>query len=613
MKKEKFTSAEKLLEYLNANFNRTHTAYEKAFWISHIGDHSVDKHMNKAQAERDNFRANANLKNEVLFFIKNGKTSKSDREKLHAWKSFFSMYQMSEEALAVKKEAAKLEAVILTKHTTRKEGYIDPKTKKFIPASENKMRVIMRTNPDEATRRACFEATEKLALDTLDEYIEIIKLRNKFAKILGYDNFYAYKLHIDEKMTMKELFAIFDVIYEKTKFGFEKIRELEKTMPGLRKPWNFGYMMTGDFTKEEDSYFQFDHALSYWGKSFASLGIDFQGGSLNLDLLDRKGKYSNGFCHWPVVVQYKKDKGTGKLKRIPATAGFTCNAIPRQIGSGIQGINTLFHEGGHAAHLLNSVQTESCLNHEYPPLSVSWAETQSMFIEAISNSIEWRTRYAKNSAGEPYPLEIYERKVAKLHPMIPLGLMGMLFVSTFEKEIYECKKLSHKFVIEAAKKVSKKYMDFSNDSLRVLNVPHIYSWESSAYYHGYALAQLGVEQWRDYFYKKYGHIVDNPKIGKEMVKVWKYGSLYPSKEFIKMATGSPLSPDAFIENVTQSMESLIAKAKEKIEHLKKVPELKKAIKLNAKIIMVHGKKKIADNSKSFEDMDMKYRKWLKTL
>ncbi len=35
-------------------------------------------------------------------------------------------------------------------------------------------------------------------------------------------------------------------------------------------------------------------------------------------------------------------------------------------------------------------------------------------------------------------------------------------------------------------------------------MPHIYSWESSAYYHGYGLALLGVDQWREYFFKKYG-------------------------------------------------------------------------------------------------------------
>lgn len=609
----KFISPEQFLEYLNNSFNFTHTAYEKAFWLSNMGDHGADKRMNTAQAKRDAFRADKDLKNTVDFFLAGKKLKKPTKEKLEIWKRFFNMYQMPPQALSLKEKAGQLEAALQKKRATREEGYLDPKSGKFVKASENKMRDIIRTHSDEALRKACFEAMEKLPLDTMDQYIEIIKIRNEFARAVGYEDFYAYKIDTDEGMTKKELFSIFEKIYQKTKYAFADIRKLEKNMPGLRKPWNFSYMMTGDFTREEDPYFQFDQALSYWGKSFAALGVDFQGGSITLDLLDRKGKYNNGFCHWPIVVHYKKDATGKNSMRIPGSSNFTCNAIPRQVGSGFQGIHTLFHEGGHAAHLLNSTQTESCLNHEYPPQSVSWAETQSMFMDSISSSIEWKNRYAKSADGKPYPFDIYERKLRKVHPNIPLDLMYIMFVIFFEKEIYECKNLNRDSVLKAARKVWKKYLDLSGDSLRVLNIPHIYSWESSAYYHGYGLAELGVEQWREYFYKKYGYIVDNPAVGREMQKVWKYAALYPSKKFVKLATGSPLRPDAFIKAVTQSVDSMLAKARTKIARLEKVPRVSRPVRLNAKITMVHGKKKIADNAKSFEDMDAKYRKWLDTL
>jgi hypothetical protein len=38
-----------------------------------------------------------------------------------------------------------------------------------------------------------------------------------------------------------------------------------------------------------------------WGRTFAGLGITYQGSVMTLDLCDRQGKYSNGFCHWPQV------------------------------------------------------------------------------------------------------------------------------------------------------------------------------------------------------------------------------------------------------------------------------------------------------------------------
>ena len=418
-----------------------------------------------------------------------------------------------------------------------------------------------------------------------------MKGRNEFAKALGYEDFYAYKARIDEDMSKKELFSIFDKIYEKTKYGFKNIRAMEKDKPGLRKPWNFGYMLTGNLVKEADEYFQFENVLSYWGTSFAALGIGFNGGRVTLDLLDRKGKHNNGFCHYPDLIHYKNGK------RIPGTSNFASNAVPGQVGSGSQGIHTVFHEGGHAADRLNSLQEETCINTEYPPSSVSSAETHSMFMDTISSSIEWRVRYAKNAQGGSYPFELFLKNFNATYPLYPLDLMGISFVVSFEKEIYECKNLTTEKVLAIAKKAFKKHFDRSDDSLWALNISHIYSWETSGYYHGYGLAELGVCQWREYFFKKYGYIVDNPRVGKEITKVWSYGSLYPSKKLMVLATGKKLSPDAFIRSVTKSKAKVIADAKQRVARLEKVPRYTK----------------LADNSKSFEDMDKKYRAWLKKM
>ena len=86
----------------------------------------------------------------------------------------------------------------------------------------------MRTDPDESTRKACFDAMEKLPLDTLDDYIETIKLRNKFAQALGHADFYEYKARIDENMTKKELFSIFEKIYSKNKVCLQRYPQARK-------------------------------------------------------------------------------------------------------------------------------------------------------------------------------------------------------------------------------------------------------------------------------------------------------------------------------------------------------------------------------------------------
>jgi len=596
---KKSSNALKLLNKLNAEYSRLLSEFEKHFWISYMGDHSVDAKMNAAQKTRDAFEASRTLANEV----QEAMTGASAKEKIRLgyWQKFFQKYQLPDKALRIKEKVDALESRLMAKKSHAKEGYIDPYAKKFVVASHLKMRQMVRTHDDERMRRACFEAIEAKSLKDVPTYVRLVGLRNEFARALGYKDFYAFKTMSEEGMRSGEVFKIFDKIYQRTKYAYADLRKIEREkMKGLRKPWNFSYMMAGDFTKEQDQYFQFEEALIRWGRSFAAIGIDFQGATLQLDLLDRKGKYPNGFCHYPQSVRFKDGR------RLSGAANFTTTVVPGQVGSGAIGMNTLFHEGGHAADRNNSQMEDVCLNTEYPPASTAWAETHSMFLDTMFSSVEWRTRYARNGAGQAYPFDLAERMARKLAPLAPLEMSGILFVVDFERRIYAEQALTEKKVLALAKAASRKYLDYDRDTYSILSIPHIFSWQSACSYHGYGLAELSLAQWREYFYAKYGYIVDNPKVGKEMTRVWKLGSSHTFAEFVKLATGKDLSPESFIRAATRGTSAKISLAKRRLERMRKVPEYRGKVRLNATIQMVHGKRLVADSRQGFEKMARKY-------
>jgi len=89
-------------------------------------------------------------------------------------------------------------------------------------------------------------------------------------------------------MESDEIFRIFDNLSEiLIPFCIKRLEAIKKTSQNICAPWNLWYGISGDFTREEDQYFPLETTLDTWGRSFAGLGINYQGTTLHLDLLER--------------------------------------------------------------------------------------------------------------------------------------------------------------------------------------------------------------------------------------------------------------------------------------------------------------------------------------
>ena len=74
---------------------------------------------------------------------------------------------------------------------------------------------------------------------------------------------------------------------------------MDEGAPSAAATTNQPFAQAGASTAAQDPYFPFAEAVPRWARTFAALGISYRGATMRLDLCDRDGKYSNGFCHWP--------------------------------------------------------------------------------------------------------------------------------------------------------------------------------------------------------------------------------------------------------------------------------------------------------------------------
>jgi hypothetical protein len=497
-------------------------------------------------------------------------------------------------------EGRKLSAEIVERENDLEErrgrmalGYRDPETGGMVPASSVRLGLMVRTHPDARMRRAAFDGLRSIERFVLDNgFLDIVRLRNRLARTLGFPDYYAWRVRAVERMDKGRLFAMLDDLARRTKASTAAGLAAFAARHGgeALEPWNFPFLKSGRLTAKFDPYFGFADALRRWGRSFAALGVTFRGATLTLDLLDRPGKYENGFMHGPEPAFF--DRGHWR----PARINFTANAVVGQVGAGHRALETLFHEGGHAAHFANILADAPCFSNEYAPTSVAYAETQSMFMDSLINDAAWMTRYALDRSGEPVPIELVRESIDQEQPFVGWGMRAMMTVPFAERAIYEMTEaeLTPDRVTEACREVERDLQGLTSGVRPVLSVPHLLSGESSAYYHGYVLAEMAVHATRRFFRDRDGILTDNPRIGPDLAAAyWKPGNAQTFDETLVALTGAPLLADALVDACNRTPAAAFEEAVADVERTSRVRPFDAPVNLDATIRVVHGSERVA--------------------
>lgn len=596
------------LSDLNARYLAAHVAKEDAFWAQKMGHAAyVEGTFEKAEIELRDLTSDDAWLPKIRAELDRKDLESDDRVGLEGWKQFF-------EANVIERDDAKRlaqsiivkEGALERSRGAMKLGYVDPKTSARVDTDYLNLALQLRTNEDEAMRRAAHAGMKEIETHVLENgFLEILRARNALGRMLGYEDYYDYKVSRNEGFGKKKLFAMLDGLERGTRDAAKRaIESLKKEKgEGVDRAHNFGFFTSGSLTAQLDPYFGFASALGRWGRSFMALGIRYHGAELTLDLISRKGKYENGFMHGPFPGFV--DRGTYR----PARINFTSLGTPGQIGAGYVALQTLFHEGGHAAHFSNIFMPAPCFSQEFAPTSVAYAETQSMFCDSLVADADWRARYAG------VPRELIDEAITRKQRFAANGVRMLLVVPYVERMLYELadSELDAQTILKRTREIERDLLFLSESPRPTLSIPHLISGDSSAYYHGYVLAEMAVQQTRDFFLSRDGFLLDNPRVGPDLAKhYWNPGNSRTFLALVEELTGKPFSADALVRDSNREVREAQDDAAKSLEREKRIPKSTAPIDLDARIALVHGDEVIASNRKGepFERMEQDFAAWL---
>eukprot|EP00998_Keelungia_sp_KM082_P007964 NODE_414_length_1972_cov_64.067751_g407_i0.p1 GENE.NODE_414_length_1972_cov_64.067751_g407_i0~~NODE_414_length_1972_cov_64.067751_g407_i0.p1 ORF type:complete len:644 (+),score=174.10 NODE_414_length_1972_cov_64.067751_g407_i0:29-1933(+) len=597
---DSMASQSSLVSEFSLRYEQLHKAFEDNFWATKMNLAGCSgKALTDTKVEYESWLSDINNLQRVRTEKQKPDLTDADKHVLNIMEKTFQCYLIEDRAAkALRDDTTRLETELEESRGNMDLGYTDPKTNQHVTKSSVQLRTLMSTNPEESVRKAAYEGLVSIGPFVAEKFVDIVKKRNQFAKSLGYVDFYDYKVTQAEGFNKERLFTILDDLEEQTRSLMQAARAALAKSKGedALQAWNQSYAQAGEVAAKQDPYFPFSKAVDAWARTFGALGIKYKNATMNLDLLDRQGKYSNGFCHWPQPA-WRKPDGTW----VPSTTNFTSLATPGAVGSGKTALATLLHEGGHAAHFANIDQPSPFFSQERAPTSVAYAECQSMFLDSLIGDADWLVRYACAEDGTPMPWELVQEAVEATHAYKVFGLRAMIAVPYFEKALYELpeEEVTVERVLQLEKETEEKIQG-GPCPRPLLSVPHILSDESACYYHGYVLATMGVFQTRAHFLNKYGSLADNPKIGPDLTNAyWRPGNSAQYLDLVERLTGAPLQAKPWVDVLRVSTADKIALEKKKYEAgLKAGPSIPPGQQpdLDMAIRLVHGDEVIATST-----------------
>ncbi len=426
---------------------------------------------------------------------------------------------------------------------------VEKKFSTFRPVIDGKevddaeVRKILKTSRLSPRRKEAYEASKEVGKLVAPELKQLVALRNEAAKKLGFKNFHAMMLHLNEQ-NGDDLIRLFDKLDELTREPFLKAKaEIDEHLAkqsGVKvdelMPWHYH----DTFFQEPPGVFKANLDTIYADQDLVRLCRDFYKGiGLPIDLVieksgndftPRKGKNPHAFC-----TDITRD---GSDVRVLA------NVVPNEYW-----MATMLHEFGHAVY--SSINIPETLPYVLRSEShILTTEGVAMMFEKMSKQRAWLEKMGVK-VDDPKAFDETARKMIRNQLLIFSRWCQVML--RFEKAMYEnpdqdLNKLWWDLVerYQALRRPPGRNAPDYGSKIHIVSAP--------AYYHNYMMGQLFASQLHHAIAKKvYGGAnpndvtyVGNPEVGRFMDEfVFNPGRTLSWNALTRHATGADLSPEAF--------------------------------------------------------------------
>ena len=408
--------------------------------------------------------------------------------------------------------------------------------------TSNDIREILKNETDNGKRKKAWIASKQVGKAIADDIIQLVRLRNKAAKKLGFDSYHTMALAAGEQ-DVHEITRIFDELYGLTQAPYERMKgELDAILAdkyGIAiedlKPWHYHDPFFQEtplvYDLDLDRYYADTDIRDLASSFYASIGLPVDSILAKSDLYEKEGKNPHAFC---IDIDYEGD------------VRILCNLKNNE-----SWMETLLHELGHAVYDYYKDYDVPLLMRE--PAHSFTTEAVAMFFGRLSRNADWMQQMLGLSESQRDEIYSVAVKYAQLKQLIFARWAMVMF--EFEKELYA----------DPDQDLNQLWWDLK-EKYQLIQKPagrNVADWASKihiasypCYYHNYLLGELLASQFHNHLVFQVLNLdsdtgvtyIDEPSVGQYFKKyVFETGNTMPWNDMIRKATGEKLNPRFFVD------------------------------------------------------------------